>query len=210
MVVIGKTHMPKSCNHQPGSPKRALKQPILADRRDADKRSRFTLVVAAGLSFLLILGMTVLDNALKTPEAPAGIVSFELAGTLAGAEKIMGSWDGSARIQAGISLGIDFFFLVAYACTLATACRMVAARLRPRRPWMGTLGCLMAGGAWCAACLDTLENMALIQLLIGRGEGWHAVLASGCAWLKFGLVSVVLAYLFLGAALVFLRPATVP
>ncbi|MCB2169765.1 MAG: hypothetical protein KQI78_19065 [Deltaproteobacteria bacterium] len=202
--------MPKSCNHQPGSPTRASKQPILPDRRDADKRSRFTLVVGAGLSFLLILGMTVLDNALKTPEAPAGIISFELAGTLAGAEKIMGSWDGPARIQAGISLGIDFFFLMAYACTLATACRMVAARMRPRRPWMGTLGCLMAGGAWCAACLDTVENMALIQLLVGRGEDWHAVLAAGCAWLKFGLVSVVLAYLFLGVVLVFLRLATVP
>ena len=207
MVVIGKTHMPKACNHQPGSPKSALKQP---DRPDADKRARFTLVVGAGLSFLLLLGMAVLDNALKTPEAPAGIISFELAGTLAGAEKIMGSWDGPARIQAGISLGIDFFFLVAYACTLAAASRMVAARLRPRRPWLGTLGCLMAGGAWCAACLDAVENMALIQLLIGRGEGWHAVLASGCAGLKFGLVAAVLAYLFLGAALVFLRPATVP
>jgi hypothetical protein len=68
----------------------------------------------------------------------------------------------------------------------------------------------MAGGAWCAAGLDTVENMALIQLLIGIGEGWHAVLAAGCTWLKFGLVSGVLAYLFLGAALVFLRPATVP
>jgi hypothetical protein len=52
--------------------------------------------------------------------------------------------------------------------------------------------------------------MALIQLLIGGGEGWHAVLAAGCAWLKFGLVAGVLAYLFFGAALVFLRPATVP
>ena len=202
--------MAKPHNHKPALSKRVSKQRRQLDRLDADKRSRYTLVVAAGLSVLLILGMTALDNALKTPEAPAGIISFELAGTLAGAEKIMGSWDGPARIQAGISLGIDFFFLVAYACTLATACRMVAARLRPRRPWMGTLGCLMAVGAWCAACLDTVENMALIQLLIGRGEGWHAVLASGCAWLKFGLVAGVLAYLFLGAALVFLRPATVP
>jgi len=209
-VVIWKIHMPKSCNHQPASPKHALKQPKQLDRGDADKRSRFMLVVGLGLSVLLLTGMTVLDRALKTPEAPAGIISFELAGTLAGAEKIMGSWDGPARIQAGISLGIDFFFLVAYACALAAACRMLAARLRVRRPWMGTLGSLMAGGAWCAACLDTVENMALIQLLVGRGESWHAVLAAGCAYLKFGLVSGVLAYLFLGAALVFLRPATVP
>jgi hypothetical protein len=69
MVVIWKTHMPKLCNHQPGSPEHALKQP---DRPDADKRSRFMLVVGAGLSFVLIIGMTVLDKALKTPEAPAG------------------------------------------------------------------------------------------------------------------------------------------
>ena len=99
MVVIWKIHMPKPCSHQPASPKLALKQPKQLDRLEADKRARFTLVVGAGLSFLL---------------------------------------------------------------------------------------------------------------LIGRGEGWHAVLASGCAWLKFGLVSGVLAYPFLGAALVFVRPATVP
>lgn len=202
--------MPKSRNHQPASPKRALKQPKQLDRLAADKRSRFTLVVAAGLSSLLLLGMTVLDRALKTPEAPVGIISFELAGTLAGAEKIMASWDGPARIQAGISLGIDFFFLVTYACALAVACRMVAARLGPRLPWMETLGAPMAVGAWSAACLDTVENMALIQLLIGRGEGWHAVLAAGCACLKFGLVAGVLVYLGLGAALVFWKTATVP
>ena len=202
--------MPIMRDRAPRSPKPAPQPPQQGGRSDFGRRSRSVLIMGAGMSLLLLLGMTLLDRALKTPEAPAGIISFELAGTLAGAEKIMGSWDGPARIQAGISLGLDFFFLVAYACALAAACHMIAARLALRRPRLGLLGSLLAGGAWCAAGLDMVENMALIQLLIGRGENWHAVVAAVCAWLKFGLVFGALVYILLGAALVFLRPATVP
>ena len=171
-------------------------------RVDIERPSMRMLAISAGLSLALMLGMMVLDRALKTPEAPAGIISFELVGTLAGAESIIGSWDEPARIQAGVSLGLDFFFLVAYAVTLAGACRWVAVRLASHR--LQGLGTVLAWGAWGAALLDTIENLALIQLLIGRGEAWHPVLAAFCAWPKFGLASGALLYIFTGAAMIFL------
>jgi hypothetical protein len=194
--------MPDLNDHEPTSPTPALHQLEQQDRSGTGRRLRSVLIIGAGMSFVLLVGMTLLDRALKTSEAPAGIISFELAGTLAGAEKIMGSWDGPARIQAGISLGLDFFFLMTYACMLAAACRMLAARLAFHRAQLGMLGSLLAAGAWCAACLDAVENMALIQLLIARGEDWHAVVAALCAWLKFGLVFGALAYICLGTMLV--------
>jgi len=160
------------------------------------------VIIGAGLSVVLLLGMTMLDRALKTPAAPAGIISFELAGTLAGAESIMGSWDEPARIQAGISLGLDFFFLVAYAYTLAGACRRVAARLASNR--LRGLGMVLAWGAWGAALLDTIENLALIQLLTGRGEAWQPLLAALCAWPKFGIAGCALLYILAGGAMMFL------
>ena len=160
-----------------------------------------SLVIGAGLSVVLLLGMVLLDRALKTPAAPAGIISFELVGTFAGAEDILGSWDEPARIQAGVSLGIDFFFLVAYAYTLAGACRLVAMRLASNR--VRVLGIALAWGSWGAAFLDTIENLALIQLLIGQGESWYPRLAALCAWPKFGLVGSALFYIFAGGVLVF-------
>ena len=172
------------------------------DRSGLARPSMRVLITGAGLSVVLLLGMMVLDRALKTPEAPAGIISFELAGSLAGAESIIGSWDEKARIQAGISLGLDFFFLVTYAVTLAEACRIVAARLAPNR--LRVLGTVLARGVWGAALLDTIENLALIQLLIGHGEIWFPVLAALCAWPKFGLVGCALLYIFAGGAMIFI------
>jgi len=191
----------KPCGHKPALSSSGGNQLELNDRSDPARRTMAALVIGAGLSVVLLLGMVVLDRALKTPAAPAGIISFELVGTLAGAESIMDSWDEPARIQAGVSLGLDFFFLVAYAYTLAGACRLVAARFASTR--LRVLGMVLAWGAWGAALLDTIENLALIQLLIGHGESWHPRLAALCAWPKFGLAGCALLYIFAGGALMF-------
>lgn len=176
--------------------------PEFKNRVDPAKGSMRALVIWAGVSVVLLLGMIALDRDLKTPAAPVGIISLELVGSLSGAERIIDSWDEPARIQAGISLGLDFFFLVAYAATLAGACRLVAARLVSNR--LSILGRLLAWGAWGAALLDAIENLALIQLLIGHGEAWHPMLAALCAWPKFGLAGFALLYILTGGAMVFL------
>ena len=91
--------------------------------------SASALIFGAGVSLFLLLGMMLLDQALRTSAAPHGIVSFELAGSLAAAQRILASWPVAARIQAGISLGLDFSFLAAYAFTLSGASRKVAVHL---------------------------------------------------------------------------------
>lgn len=158
------------------------------------------LILGAGLSFVLLLGMVTLDRSLKTPAAPAGIISFELAGSSAAAAEIVASWDVSARIKAGISLGLDFFFLAAYAYTLAGTSRYVAGRLLRHSRRLRALGGPMAMGAWLAGALDIVENLALIQLLTGNTKAWLPVLAAGCAWPKFSLVAGVLIYIGIAGA----------
>lgn len=191
---------------EPYGPKQALsssrgERSEMNGLSEPERLTMCSLVIGAGLSVVLLLGMVLLDRALKTPAAPAGIISFELVGTFAGAQSIMDSWDEPARIQAVISLGLDFFFLLAYAYTLAGACRLVAARIAPNR--LRVLGKVLAWGAWGAALLDTIENIALIQLLIGHGETWHPRLAALCAWPKFGLAGGALLYIFTGGVLMF-------
>jgi hypothetical protein len=169
------------------------------------KPSFGTLLLGGGLSLLLLLGMTALDRRLRTPAAPSGIISFELAGTWTAAARILASWDSTARIQAGISLGLDFSFLAAYAFTLAGAARKVAVPLGAMYGWLGATGRLLAGCAWLAAGLDAVENLALIQLLIGPGAAWQPALAAGCAWPKFALTACVLVYIFSGGTVLGLQ-----
>lgn len=160
------------------------------------------LILGAGLCLGLLMGMMLLDQALRTPAAPHGIVSLELAGAPAGAQRILDSWSVSARIQAGISLGLDFFFLAAYAFTLAGMCRKVAVHLPAGYPFFKSMGGLLAGAAWLAGGLDGVENLALIGYLTGPGEAWQPVLAAGCAWPKFSLTALILLYIILGEAVI--------
>jgi len=163
------------------------------------------LILGAGVSLVLLLGMLRLDQALKSPAAPSGIISFELARTPAAAQRIIDSWNASARIQAGISLGLDFFFLAAYAFTLAGACRKVAAHLPGYRVRWMLMGGMLARAAWLAGCLDVVENLALIQFLIGPGQAWQPVVAAWCAWPKFGLAAIILLYIGFGGAVIALQ-----
>ena len=97
------------------------------------------------LIFLLAVGMNALSRHLKTDVAPRGIVSFELAGELSLAQRMVESWGRPGQIRAGISLGLDYLFLFAYSSTIALAC--VSGGLpRParRRPGLGAVWCRLA------------------------------------------------------------------
>jgi hypothetical protein len=201
---MGKTRRAKL---HAGTPASRSPAPIRTPRsaRLPDGPSIGILILSGGLSLILLLGMMLLDQALKTPAAPSGIISLELAGSLAAAQRILDSWQASARIQAGISLGLDFFFLSAYAFTLSGASRKVAARLSMFCLWCKFWGEILAKAAWLAGGLDAVENLALIRVLIGSGDAWQPVLAAGCAWLKFGLAAIILSYIGLGGVVILLQ-----
>ena len=163
------------------------------------------LALGAVASLVVLMGMVLLDQALRTPAAPNGIVSLELAGSLTAAQHILDSWPAAARIQAGMSLGLDFSFLAAYAFTLAGACRKVASYLPPEGTCCRSMGGILAKAAWGAGCLDVVENLALIKFLIGPPLAWPPVLAACCAWPKFGLAAVILLYIGLGGAVITVR-----
>jgi len=155
------------------------------------------------VSIVVLVGMTMLDRPLKTQAAPLGIISFELAGTPERVTQILASWDEQARIMAGISLGVDFLFLMAYAFTLAGACRLSAVYLPPEWPLFQRVGGIVAGGQWCAAFLDVIENIVLIQMLVGSEAHWRPVLAAGCAVPKFILIGTALLFVAASGLLIF-------
>ncbi len=146
------------------------------------------------VTLLLVASMNVIGEPLITDAAPNGIVSFELAGTVARARQILDSWDQVARLHAAFSLGLDFLFLVAYSTTIGFGCAWAGDVLARQRWPVAGVGVPLAWGQWLAALLDAVENVALITMLLGTVAAPRPAIARWCALPKFLLVGAGLLY----------------
>jgi hypothetical protein len=160
----------------------------------AGKRLPVFLIMLA----LLLVSSWLMRGPLQTQAAPAGIVSFELAGSEAQARAILAAWDAQARSFAEYSLRLDFLFLVAYSTTIGLACLWADSVLRARGlPFL--FGLPLAWAMWLAALFDAIENIALLVILHGQPQSPWPQIARWSAIPKFTLVLIGLAYVVLGA-----------
>lgn len=167
-------------------------------------RTRRRLVTVAWLATVgLTVILALLDVPLRSDRAPHGIVSFELAGSRAAVDAILASWDPHARVCAGLSLGLDFLYPIAYSTALASVCAWAARRRT--RGWRA-LGVRLVWGQWLAAAFDGVENVALIGLLLGSESTRLPPLAASFAALKF--VLLIAGVLYVAAALIVPRAAS--
>jgi hypothetical protein len=156
------------------------------------------LALLAALLVLLSIALSAVGAALFSEAAPQGIVSYEFAGSAAGAERILGSWSAAAREHAMLSLGLDYLYLLVYPAFISLACVRVSRRLEAFRPGVARLGVHLSWAVLAAAPLDAIENAALIQLLLaGPSEIWARV-AWWCAGPKFALVVLGLLFALFG------------
>ena len=179
----------------------------------ADSALKPALVLSVLATLALMVTLNALGAPLRTEASPGGIVSFEFAGSLAAAQRMMDSWGETGRIYAGLNLGLDYLFLVAYPFSIGLACVMVSRRLHTRGGGISRLGIGLAWGQGAAGLLDALENYSLIRVLLGtRIESWPLV-ARISATGKFALVTIGLLYVLVGwIASLFLKrvPAAKP
>ena len=162
----------------------------------AQKVAFWPLLVFA---LLMMAAQQSLGAPLKTEAAPSGIVSFELAGSLAGTQAMLESWGPAGRVYAGLSLGTDYVFLLAYSSAIALGCVLAARSFSRRVSWLAALGPVLAWAVLGAALLDAVENWALIQVLLGTQQAVWPALARICAIPKFLIVGLGLLYVLLGA-----------
>ena len=160
-----------------------------------------TLVVSA----ILLLTMRTLDTPLRTHTAPRGIVSFELAVDYEASQQILGSWNSEAKINAALSLGLDFLFLIVYALFISLSCAQIAAALKDNRSIFFRAAVVLAWAQFLAAILDTIENIALIRLLLDSSSKWLPWLARWGAIIKFSIVGAGLMFIFVGLLVIGLR-----
>jgi hypothetical protein len=154
------------------------------------------------LTLVLIVSLQVLGGPLKTEVAPMGIVSFEFAGELSKAQSMVESWGQKGLVYAGLNLGLDYLFLVAYASAVGLGCVLMTQRWLKRFEFVGLVGVGLSWGQWVAALLDGVENYALIRVLLGAEVELWPALARWCAVPKFILVGAGLLYIILGAIVV--------
>jgi hypothetical protein len=163
-------------------------------------------------TLILFAVFRVLDAPLRTPAAPNGIVSFELAGTPGVALAIVDSWRevcncsdyiglgfperSTKHLFAAFGLGIDYLFMPVYATALALGILLAAGR---HKGWFLTVGAWLGWGAYAAALFDALENYALARMLL-MNEVWspYPEVAAFSASVKFGLLLLGLSYALVG------------
>lgn len=150
------------------------------------------------VTVIVMIGLQAIDAGLKTDPSPGGIVSFEFAGTPKNASAMLAAWGTHGQIRAGLSLGLDYLFMFCYAAAIALGVAMTAKRLAPRGRMWETTGDLLAWGQIIAAALDAVENLALIYVLLGSTDPIWTLLAAVCAAIKFTLVALGLAFVFIG------------
>ena len=184
-----------------------MKHP-LANTPSTSRKALFFAFLAGTL--ILFAVFRVLDTPLRTPAAPNGIVSFELAGTPSKTEAIIDSWRITGllitRVEPGIvsravafaafGLGIDYLFVPVYATALALGILLAAGR---HKGWFGMLGTWLGWGAYTAALFDAVENYALARMLL-MNQVWspYPQVAAICATVKFGLLLLGLLYALAG------------
>lgn len=165
------------------------------------KRAFLPLVV---VTILVMIALQILGAPLKTDAAPDGIISFEVAGNLPSAQNILVSWGSGGQVYAGLQLGLDYLFIVAYTTSIALGCVLVAQALFNKRSSFAMLGRGLAWALFIAGLLDAIENYALIHLLVGSQDALWPLLAQWCAIPKFAIVAAGLLYVIIGGLGVFI------
>lgn len=158
------------------------------------------------LTVIVMVSLQISGGPLRSEAAPGGIISFEFAGDLANAQAMVASWGAEGRIYAGLNLGLDYLFIISYVGAIGLGCVAVARALARRIPSLVTLGVILAWAQICAGLLDSVENYALIQVLLGSEATFWPPLARWCAIPKFLMVASGLIYVVVGAALIVVKP----
>ena len=165
----------------------------------ANTNMKKVLVTSLIITVFVAVALQLSGGYLVTKEAPYGIVSFEFARNLSNAQKIVDSWGVQGKIYAGLNLGLDYLFLVAYSLLLASGSLLVVGRFKEKSKFRQITGYTIATGCILAGFLDGMENYALINILVGNGSDVWAQLALWCAIPKFVLVGFGIIYISVGS-----------
>ncbi len=159
------------------------------------------LIALIVLCLVGIAGMGVADHHLRSEITPMGIVSFQLDGNLAEAERVLSTWGEEGRIWAAFSLGIDYLYLTANALLWALLAGWVGRKAQGRLPLVATLSPWIAWAFILAAVFDAVENVAFLIVVTGGSADPWLSLGTLFASMKFTLMGLGMTYLLVAGGL---------
>ncbi len=149
------------------------------------------------LGLLLVVTVLVMQNfdkPLKNDVCLKGIVSFELAKNISKSKEIINSWSETDKINASLSLGFDFLFIVVYTLFITLMIYKINTKL-----WNGKsfykIGSLLIYAIFIAGIFDVFENISLIKILNGNTSQVYATTAYYFASMKFAILLIGIIYL---------------
>lgn len=157
------------------------------------------------VTLLIMIVLNISGGPLRNEVAPAAIVSYELAGTVEGANDILNSWNAEAKVYAGFNLGFDYLWMIFYSTTIALGLVWTNDAFNLKGTIANAIS-LLAWGQWLAALLDALENASLLVMLVGEPVSPWPQIAYWSAVIKFALVILGILVVLGGAIYYRVRP----
>lgn len=160
-----------------------------------------TLIVTGIITIIVFLALRTFDAPLRNETTPGGIVTFEFAKDIETAENIINSWDENAKLNAGLSIGIDYLFLIAYSLFFSISIFLISNNFQNKFVLLRKIGMAFTFLLLFAGLCDAIENYALIQLLLGSQNAMFPTIAYYFASIKFILIGFGLIYILIGLVL---------
>jgi hypothetical protein len=153
---------------------------------------RIILAFLTGTAVLLAL-LRIQGGPLVNEQAPAGIVSFELAGSRTKAEAIASAWESEGKMKTALgNIRLDYLFIPFYSLFLYIACGTLATgRVNGSR----RTGVWIAFGSLLAGMLDVFENLVMSAQIKGNISNAGVLATTLLASAKFVLVGAAVIYI---------------
>lgn len=170
-----------------------LTSPFSYLSKKAEKRFTFFILLAT-----IIIGcfMIYFDSFLKNGICKNGIISFQLVNNIEDSKTILDSWNLKSKISAGLSLGLDYLFMLLYPALIAVLIHKLNQKLWSNHSFY-KVGVYTIFAQFFTAIFDAIENVGLIQLLLGNIDQFWTSLAYYFASIKFVLIITGIAYILL-------------
>ncbi len=159
---------------------------------------RKTIIKVTSTLFILCsIGIGTVDLYIQNTTTPYGIISFEFISTLSNSNNAMAAWGYTGQSAAGISLGLDFLYIFLYSILTCTLLLATSDKVLPFSKKGASFLKIAAYFFPLAGLADAVENLCLIQLLLGSQNNILPQIAYLSASIKF--FGVVICVVFIAA-----------
>jgi hypothetical protein len=181
-----------------------ITSPFSKINKNQEKRLTRVLLV---LTVVCIAVLKYFDQFLINDTCTGGIISFELAGDLETATSYLNSWGEQGRIAASLSMGFDFLFPIVYTSFIALLIHKLNVRLWLNHAFF-TYGNLLIWAIFVAGVFDYIENIGLINLLLGNMEQFWVSISFYFATIKFIIILIGFVYILTNFTLLLIKKRT--